>query len=358
MTHDHKGFWRDAFTFKESVGPRVILRSLIFGVFALILSLYNATSAPDIGVDLVPIGITGCVLGLLLVFRSSAGYDRWWEGRKLWGGIVNQSRALAVGALAYGPADRAWKERFVRRTIAYSYATRASLRGHKHVPELAGLLGDDEARRTEAEEHMPTYILLLLARQLDDACVRLGMDRFAYQAMDGHLSQLIDHLGGCERIARTHLPRINILLIRQFVTLFLLILPMGLMEQFHWLWPERFPFDVLSPLVTILVAYPILCVEQAGFELQDPFSADRLSHLPLGQITARNEADLLALLAADLLDGYDRSPLGAADQQGPAVGANPPAPETVGRAPQPLDADDRLAVLDPGPEADAQAAPL
>src|SRR4051794_36065728 len=118
MSHDHKGFWQDAFTIRDSLGPRVILRSLTFGLIALILSIINALTAPDFGVDLVPLGITGCILGLLLVFRSSAGYERWWEARKLWGGILNQSRGLAIGALAYGPDDRAWREQFVRRTIA------------------------------------------------------------------------------------------------------------------------------------------------------------------------------------------------------------------------------------------------
>src|SRR5262245_52310986 len=203
---DLTGFWHDAFTVKASLGPRVLLRSLTFGLIALILSIVNALTQPDIGVDIQPLGIAGAVLGLLLVFRSSAGYDRWWEGRKLWGGIVNQTRDLAIGALAYGPADRAWREHFVRGTIAFAHATRASLRGHKEVPELAGLLGAGEARRIEAAEHMPTSILLTLARQLDDACMRLGMDRFAYQAVDHHLALLNDHLGGCERISRTHLP--------------------------------------------------------------------------------------------------------------------------------------------------------
>jgi putative membrane protein len=300
MPHERRSFWREAFAVKESIGPRVFVRSLVFGAIALVLSVANALTEPDLGVDIVPLGIAGSVLGLLLVFRSNAGYDRWWEGRKLWGGITNASRGLAIGALAYGPADRTWRGRFVRRIIAFAHATRASLRGHKEVPELAKLLGADEARQIETAEHMPTYIALTLARQLNDACVRFGMDRFAYQELDHHLSLLIDHLGGCERIARTHLPKIQILLIRQWVVLFLLVLPLGLMQQFRWLWPQRYPFDWLTPLVTILVAYPILCIDQVGFELQDPFSADRLSHLPLPQITARIETDLLALMAADL----------------------------------------------------------
>lgn len=320
-SNDFGGFWRDSFAIKESVGPRVFLRTLIFALFALALCIYNTLTLPDIGINLVPLGITGCILGLLLVFRSTAGYDRWWEGRKLWGGIVNQSRALAIGGLAYGPADRAWKERFVRRAIAFAHATRATLRGHKDIPELAKLLGDDEARRIESAEHRPNEILRLLSRQLDDACVRLGMDRFAFQRVDEHIGTLVDHLGGCERIARTHLPRINVLLIRQFVTLFLLILPMGLMEQFHWLWPQYAPFDWLTPLVTILVAYPILCVEQAGYELQDPFDTERLSHLPLAQITTRIETDLLALLAADLSDRGDQAPIVNAEAEAAAQSA-------------------------------------
>ena len=72
-------------------------------------------SLPDLGIEVTPFEVAGGALSLLLVLRTNAGYDRWWEGRRLWGGIVNQSRNLAIAALSYGPDDPAWRDRFVRR---------------------------------------------------------------------------------------------------------------------------------------------------------------------------------------------------------------------------------------------------
>ena len=98
-------------------------------------------------IEVGPHEVAGALLGLLLVLRTNAGYERWWEARKLWGGIVNQSRNLAMAALAYGPDDPAWREQIVRWTAAFAHVARASLRGERDVPELVALLGREEAGR-------------------------------------------------------------------------------------------------------------------------------------------------------------------------------------------------------------------
>ncbi|HWA99656.1 MAG TPA: bestrophin family ion channel, partial [Pirellulales bacterium] len=140
-------FWRDLFTFSGAAGRLVFWRVLIFGAFATAVWQIEIATETSIAVDLTPYEVVGAALSLLLVLRTNAGYDRWWEARKLWGGIVNQSRDLAVAALAYGPADRAWREQVVRWTIAFAHATRRSLRDERVAPELVSLLGPAQAGR-------------------------------------------------------------------------------------------------------------------------------------------------------------------------------------------------------------------
>jgi putative membrane protein len=214
-------------------------------------------------VGLAPYEVPGAALGLLLVLRTNAGYERWWESRKLWGGIVNQCRHLGVVVLCYGPDDSAWRERAVRLIAAFAHTARRSLRDERELPEIEALLGTEEAVQIAAARHMPGYVALLIADDLRVACDQLGMDRFAFLEADRDLTSLLEQIGGCERIRKTPLPRAYGVLIRQFIILFLATLPFALLKK----------VGSLTPIVTVLVAYPILALDEIGNLLQAPFSA-------------------------------------------------------------------------------------
>lgn len=94
-----RDFWREAFAWAGSASPRVLRRVMSFGVLATLVYAMSLL-VPDIEIPVGPHEVAGVVLGLLLVLRTDAGYERWWEARKLWGGIVNQTRNLAIVALA------------------------------------------------------------------------------------------------------------------------------------------------------------------------------------------------------------------------------------------------------------------
>ncbi len=103
-------FWTEALTIAGSALPLVMPRALLFGLFALAVTAVDLnTSLPDLNIEITPFEVAGGVLSLLLVLRTNAGYERWWEGRRIWGDIVNRSRNLAVAALSYGPDDPAWR---------------------------------------------------------------------------------------------------------------------------------------------------------------------------------------------------------------------------------------------------------
>ncbi len=292
MSLDDNGFWRDALRIRGSVTPRAMTCVLTFAAFALFVCIvaWGIESAfqTRIGLDVTPFEFAGTALGLLLILRTNAGYDRWWEARKLWGGIVNQTRNLAITSLAYGPDDPAWRDRLVRWIAAFAHVSRCSLRGEPCDIAITRLIGLDAVAQVEAADHRPSFVVLEIGRMLREVCDRQEMDRFAFLQADKERATLIDHIGACERILKTPLPKVYAIIIRRFLALFLLTLPFALLH--------RTASDWLIPLVTTLVAYPLIALDQAGIELQNPFRKQNLSHLPLDEICLTIERNVTRLV--------------------------------------------------------------
>jgi putative membrane protein len=299
--------------------PLIILRVLAFGAFATLVTLIDyAAWGATLHVGVGPHEVAGVALGLLLVLRTNAGYDRWWEARKLWGGIVNQSRNLAIEGLAYGPDDREWREQFIRWSAALPHAIRLGLRDQRASRSLTALLGRVAADRVLASHHMSNAVCLRLGSLLRRAHDEMGMTGFAFNRAEEQRATLIDHMGACERIRATPLPVAYRIEIRRFIVFFLVSLPFALVGEIFW----------LTPLVTMLVAGPILALDKIGTELQFPFSTKSLNHLPLDHLCLKIETDLLAMLhAGDSLPpaAPDRRSVDAAEGArialGPARGA-------------------------------------
>jgi putative membrane protein len=279
-------FWRDALAWRGAITPVLLPRIALFGTYALLVALAHGMAAWE-GIDPLHLGYTGGVLGVLLVFRTNASYDRWWEARKLWGGIVNQSRNLAIKAVEYGPDDPRWTEAFVRATGVFCHAARLSLRGERAAEALVRVLDDEPlAARIVGARHLPTAVARRLAQLLAQARADASVDGFTLLAFDRDLAMLIDHVGGCERILKTPTPRVHAIKLRRFILLYLLGLPLALASSSPW----------IAPIATMLVAYPLLAIDQIGHELENPFSQRRASHLPLDSICETIENDVLALL--------------------------------------------------------------
>lgn len=306
ILQDRQGFWRQACALQGSVTPLVFPYVLSFGFIAAAVCglawLMEQQWEVEIGLEIAPFEIAGAALGLLLILRTNAGYDRWWEARKLWGGIVNQSRNLAISALSYGPADQAWREKFVKWAVVFPHIARCSLRSEPPSPEVAELVGQENSHRIEMSVHMPSLVALHLADLLREACDRHSMDRFMFLQLDRERASLIDHIGACERILKTPLPLVYAIKIRRFIALFLLTLPFALLHRINGINGEW-----LVPLITMLVAYPIVSLDQIGIELQNPFSKANLSHLPLGDISAVIEKNLIGLLQSRQPEGEKSS---------------------------------------------------
>lgn len=285
-------FWKEAISIRGSITPIVISNVLVFGIIAAFICVVDhyveEIFQVNLGLEVGPHEIAGAALGLLLILRTNAGHERWWEGRTLWGGIVNQSRNLAMEALAYGPKDKPWRKEVITWVVAFPYASKAELRSEKEMEKFEQLLGKREAEKLITSSHMPFYVLLKIAGLLRSALDKGFLNSFAFAQMERERSILMDHIGACERILKTPLPFVYSVKIRRFVALFLVTLPFALLHQMETDW--------LVPLVIMLVGYPLVSLDQIGIELQNPFYKSSLNHLPLDEIAASIEKTLYEML--------------------------------------------------------------
>ncbi len=286
-------FWRHAFAIQGSVTPHVLPNVCIMGVFAgitcLIAWLLLRYANVQIGLTVAPYELFGAALGLLLVLRTNGGYERWWEARKLWGGIVNQCRNLAVDAATYGPNNPRWQADFLTWIAVFPYCCMANLRGEKPSTPIIRLLGEEETNRLATAGHMPMTVAAKLGMMLKEAREQEDLDGFFFLQLDRERAILMEHIGSCERIKNTPLPLAYSIKIRRFIATFLITLPFALIHDIG--------NSLLVPLITMLVAYPLFALDQLGVELQNPFDNENLSHLPLEDISAtieRNTAQILA----------------------------------------------------------------
>ena len=287
--NEAKSFWGEAFAWQGAATPRVLPPVAVFGAIATVVFLASRYGT-YLGFPAAPHEIAGALLGLILVARTNGGYERWWEGRRLWGGIVNQARNLAMIALAYGPDDPRWRGEVIRWTIAFAHVSRRNLRDERALPEVAALVGPTQAARVASAVHMPSAVARRIGGLLRDAHEDGRLDPLAFAAAEHQRTTLMDHVGECERILATPLPRAFSIEIRRSIVLFLLTLTFALLsKELGW----------VTLLLLVLVAYAILSLDLIGSAIQNPFAIDNLGALPLDDICRTLEGELLGLLVEE-----------------------------------------------------------
>jgi putative membrane protein len=235
-------------------------------------------------------GFLGLILGTLLVFRTNTSYDRWWEGRKLWGQLVNDSRNLAIKVQTCVRAAEADKRRLGQWLVDFAYALRDHLRGGAKLRDLKSF-GDVD----EEPAHVPAYISGRIYDQFEAWRRDDKLGGFELLFLDQHASSLMNICGACERIQKSPISVSYRWFIRQLIGIYLITLPWGLIESLGW-WTD--------PAV-VMLAYFMIGVEMIAEEIEDPFgtSEDDLMLDDLCQTIERSVSGILAdpLLAPDEL---------------------------------------------------------
>lgn len=223
----------------------------------------------------------GTALGLLLVFRMNSSYDRFWEGRKLWGGIVNESRNLVRRASVFLAADPELVREVTLWTAAFSYASMARLRGKRNCGSLEASLPTADMQEVLKADHIPLAVARRITALLERARERGLIDSYRLGLLDENTQALIDYLGGCERIRATPMPYAYAIHLRRALLFFFFTLPFVLVPDFHW---STIPAVFLS-------CYVFFGIEEIGVEIENPFG-EGVNDLPLETICSSIEATL------------------------------------------------------------------
>lgn len=296
-TGERVNWWRLILRLERSIFP-VILPSVIFYFsYGLLISLLYKLGLPIAfpkDSDVITKAVLSFNIGLtlLLVFRTNTAHERFWEGRKLWGMLVNAARNLTrdiwIVVKEKEPEERAEKEATLRLVVAFAYAMKLHLRGEGVNEKLAPLMSEVQYFRLKDINHPPLQIAFWIGDYLQYQYDRDRLNAYQLAALHKLVDEMVDILGGCERILKTPLPLIYPIILRKLVLIYCLLLPLEIVVSVHW----------LTGLVTALVSFTLLSIEQIGAEIEEPFGHDP-NDLPLPRIclTIRHNVEELIALA-------------------------------------------------------------
>ena len=242
---------------------------------------------PSVFLPIGPFEYAGLVMGLILVFRLNAGYDRWWEARKLWGNIVNQSRNFAIIISNYLLADDSdnEKRKIINYIAAMPFLIKNSLRSSDSVDDIKHLVEKNDLLKIIQSENKPVILSSMIAHELNKFRNQNQLDPFSFLQAEEARALILDCHGACERIEKTPIPFVMAVKSRRFIFLFLMALPFATVGTSIY----------ITPFITGIVAYALLSLDQIGVELQHPFSQERLSHLPLNNICLNIEKNIVEI---------------------------------------------------------------
>lgn len=246
-----------------------IRTELIFvTIYSIVVAiLYENLHFTRISIPIAVPAILGTVLSLLLGFRSNQAYDRWWEARHIWGAIVNDSRTLARQAISFteityeGDEVQQFRDRMVRRQVAWCYSLGQFLRGESAMRGLERHLTVEEMEYLKQYDHIPSALLDLHGRDLRLALENGWINRFQQVELDRTISRLCDAMGKCERIKNTVFPVTYSMYIHLSLLLFIALLPFAVIQF----------FGLMEAPVVVAIATSFLLIEKMAIHLQDPF---------------------------------------------------------------------------------------
>ena len=232
---------------------------VLLAVYSLVLVVCDRVLFPDaITIPANLHAFLGSVLGLLLIFRTNTAYDRWWEGRKLWGQLVNDSRNLCIKVRSLTAIELVEARHLGRMLVNFARALKEHLRDGVRPAQLTLY------RRVDAPvklQHVPMHIAGLVRNQVAQWRREGRIDGFDDLLLDPHVRALMDICGACERIRKTPVSLSYRRFLRRCIIVFLVTMPWGVVDQLHyWAVPT-----------VVIVAYFMIGLELIAEDVEEPF---------------------------------------------------------------------------------------
>ncbi|MFT5580845.1 MAG: putative membrane protein [Psychromonas sp.] len=282
ITYNPKSWFKLIFALHKSDTVRMLWKELIYmGVFTLFIDFLVMTYFPELVVleKLIQLySLIGFVLSLLLVFRTNTAYDRWWEGRKKWGALVNDTRNLStkLSVVLEGQKERDF---FTRMIPNFVFAMKEHLRKGVDLDSLD--LDGREIEELSTKNHVPMAIAHMMYEKIYALKKAKVIDGDDLIIIDKNLNALMDSLGACERIKNTPIPYSYSLFLKKFIFVYVVTLPLAFVTVFgYW-----------AALIATYVFYILVSLEVLAEEIEDPFGVDD-NDLPTDQLSERIQANV------------------------------------------------------------------
>lgn len=274
IKYNPRNWYKLIFALHKSDTLRILWKEMLYtGLFSLLLAFIVTHYGSHIAAleKLTTVySLVGFVISLLLVFRTNTAYDRWWEGRKKWGALVNDSRNLAikVSTMTSNPGTHD----FFRRMISnFVFATKEHLRDGVRFEELE--LTAEERKWLEQKKHVPGAISQLMNARVRESVKEGELSEEAAIILDTNLNALLDSLGACERIRNTPIPYSYMLFLKKFIVMYVGSMPLAFVSVFGY----------YSALIATFIFYILVSMEVLAEEIEDPFGTDD-NDLPTDQL--------------------------------------------------------------------------
>ncbi|MCS3532589.1 bestrophin family protein [Chryseobacterium sp. JUb7] len=257
---------RMLFIWRGSVLKKIIVQLVAITLFSLAIYFFKG-KVFDYKVHLNPTIFTliGLALAIFMGFCNSASYDRYWEGRKLWGLLVIETRSLTrqIFSLVDGPFKEE-KQKVVKMISAFCWSLNDQLRDKSGTERLSHLLSPEQLKKVENKKFIPSIILGFIADWIQEQHKKGNIDTIVLTQLDHQLNQFSNISGGCERIYNTPLPFAYSVLLHRTVYLYCFWLPFGLVDSLGW----------MMPLIVLLISYTFIALDAIIQEIGEPFGEE------------------------------------------------------------------------------------
>ena len=266
--------------FKRLIVPQVLL--FIFSFFIYFYQTHIATEPVPLNPSVF--AILGISLAIFHGFCNNAAYDRFWEGRKLWGTLVWLSRNIARQVMTLPNVSMAEKQAFIRHQIAFVHSLRQQLRGEDNTANLQRLLTVEEQQAVVGQNFIALRLTQIMGQMLANWQAEQKIDVWQWQRLDNTLGEIAHIQAGCERINNTPIPYAYFVLLHRTVYLYCFMLPFGLGNAIGW----------VTPFVVSFVGYTFMALNEIVDEISEPFGTGE-NELPLGMMCDTIETQLAML---------------------------------------------------------------
>jgi putative membrane protein len=266
--------------------PMILLICFYAGIVAFFeINYWRWTESNKVKNIVVMHSLLGFVISLLLVFRTNTAYDRWWEGRKLWGALVNNSRNLALKMNALLPKNDTQSRTFFKSFIPqYAVALKNHLRSEATRLELDEAL-HPELAEIDHDKHLPNQLAALLFKKVNTLFEAGKIKGEQLIIINSELQSFTEVCGACERIKNTPIPISYSAFIKKFIFFYVMTLPWGYVFNLGYL---------VIPVVGFIF-YVLASLELIAEEIEDPFGTDS-NDLPMDKMCANIQKQVAELL--------------------------------------------------------------